>query len=85
MSALFDIPPDYVTAKLPDGFSFYFDKGRPTSTGIAVFANALVRLGHRLAEEKKDIVDVEVITSRDMERFQDEVTVRVKIRHRLKQ
>jgi hypothetical protein len=75
-----EIPDSYVTEKLNDGFSLYAG-GRMAP---AVFAKACVELGHRLATEGKDIVSVDVIEHRCFERVQDEISVRVKIRHRLR-
>lgn len=77
---MLEIPESYVVEKLPNGFSLYAGDRMAS----AVFAKACVELGHRLATEGKDIVEVEVIQHYSFERAQDEVGVRVKIRHRLR-
>lgn len=70
----------YETERLPNGFSFY---AGDRASAAAVFATLCIKMGHRLATEGKEIVDVEVLEHFSSERSQVEIGVRVKIRHRL--
>lgn len=73
----------YKTEDLPNGFSVWIDaiKGPPN---IHKLVAESVKLGHRLSEEGKDIINVHLTEEYSIERNQNEIKVTAKIKFRLK-
>jgi hypothetical protein len=73
------VPTSYVAEPHAAGFDF-----KPGDNSRYEFARACIELGHRLAREGKDIVEVYVIEDVSLDRCQREIAVRVKVRYHLK-